>query len=497
LIDKDQNNTVFLILLTALIVHIIQAVQAIGYFHPDQHFSIIEFGSYKLGLTSADQMAWEFPNKARTTIQVYLFLGFYHIMDLLSLGDAYTSLKILRVIVVLLNFVLFNYIIIKEFKNNNQTLLIIILLVGNFSWFFPYYRTLYNSENFGAIVYFGSLLLLQHYKSKSLKINHLILVGFLLSLSIYFRFQMIFAMTGLGIWLLFYKRLQLKYIIALSGGFLIGVGINTLIDSLYYGDFNFIPYNYLKINIIDGRAAGMGTSPFWYYLADLAVVLSAPLLSFIFLFYVFKGFIKKFRNPYVLSVIFFLLFHFMVGHKEERFLFPVLGILPVILGYGLEDTIRKIVLKRGRFKLNWGMKIILAFSLAINFLVLYILLTIPYSQSIYFAKEIDHHFKKTDNTVEIICFQRTPYELPSGNFHTFYWHFKNEKVYFRKIEDPEEYKLLVNNPPPDTFFAISYDKMVNNDLLNMDNTFLKKNIIGAPPPIHQQLVTALHSRHEH
>jgi hypothetical protein len=265
-----------------------------------------------------------------------------------------------------------------------------------------------------------------------------------------------FAMIGLSIWILFYEKLQLKHIIALSTGFLIGIGMNTIIDSLYYSEFNFIPYTYWKINIIDGRAAGTGTSPIWYYLADLSAILSAPLLSFIFLFYMFKGFFKKFRNPYVLSTIFFLLIHFFIGHKEERFLFPVFGILPVILGYGL----------------NWGVKIIVAFSLMLNFLLLYFLLTVPYSQSIYFAKKINQHFEKGENQVDVICFQRTPYELPSGNFHAFYWHFRNKDVRFRNIKDLEEYKSIVEDPPPDTYFAITFDKMVNNDLVKLDRSFL-------------------------
>jgi phosphatidylinositol glycan class B len=444
----------------------------VGYFHPDQHFSIIEFASYKLGITSADQMAWEFPNKVRPTIQVYLFIGFYYIMDFLGLSNGYSTLTVLRIIVVILNFLLFNYIILKEFKNKNQKLLIIILLVGNFSWIFPYYKTLFNSENFGAIFYFGSLLLFQHYKSRSLKIQHSILVGFLFSLSFYFRFQMGFAMVGLAIWFLFYEKIHIKHIIALSTGFLIGIGANTLIDSLYYGDFNFIPYTYWKINIIDGRAANTGESPIWYYLADLAAILSAPLLSFVFLFYLFKGFFKNFRNPYVLSVVFFLLFHFLIGHKEERFLFPVFGILPVILGYGLDATIGKIHRSYGKFRLNWVMKAIVAFSLVLNFLMLYFLLSVPYSQSIYFAKEINQYFRDIDHGVDIICYQRTPYDLPSGNFHAFYWHFKNKNVHFRNVEDLEEYRSILKNPPPHTCFAITFDKMVNNDLWRMDNTHI-------------------------
>jgi phosphatidylinositol glycan class B len=451
-----------------LIIHLIQAVQAIGYFHPDQHFSIIEFASYKLGFTSADQMAWEFPNKVRPTLQVYLFLGYYYLIDLLNLGDAYTSLTLLRVLVVLLNFVLFNYIILKEFKTSSQTLLIIIILVGNFSWFYPYHKTLFNSENFGAIFYFGSILLYQHFRSKSLKTVHSILVGFLLSLSFYFRFQMGFATIGLGIWFLFYEKLSIKHILALFAGFLIGAGLNTWIDSMYYGDFNFIPYTYWKINIIDGRASGTGTSPFWYYLAILAAVLSAPFLSFIFLYYVFKGLFKKIGNPYVLSTIFFLLFHFLVGHKEERFLFPIFGILPVILGYGIRDLVPRILDGKGYLKFNWGLKIIIGFSLAINFVILFILLTVPYSQPIHFTRQLNQYFSNQKELAKIVCYYRSPYHTGAGNFHAFYWHFKNKSVQILTVEEKEEFEILLRNPAPDTYFAITYDRMINNNLDKMD-----------------------------
>jgi len=473
LFNNNTKKIIYLFLSIALIIHVIQAIQAVGYFHPDQHFSIIEFASYKLGFSSADQMAWEFPNKVRPTIQVYLFLGYYHLMDLLNLGEAYISLAILRVIVVLINFLLFNYVITREFKSENQNLLIIVLLVANFSWFYPYHKTMFNSENFGAIFYFGSILLYQHFKSKSLKIPHSFLIGLLLSLSFYFRFQMGFSMIGLGIWFLFYEKLKVNHILALSSGFLLGVGLNTLIDSLYYGDFNFIPFTYWKINIIDKRAANLGTSSFLYYVIELALILSAPILSFMFLYYLFRGFFKKFGNPYVLSVIFFLLFHFFIGHKEERFLFPVFGILPVILGYGLRDYIRRIHSENGSLKLKWGMKAVVIFSVGLNFILLYLMLTVPYSQSIYFTKVVNQYFTKENTPVNIISYYRSPYETPGGNFHGFYWHFKDENVNIETITDRDEYESLLKNPHDNTYFAITYDRMVNNQLEWLDHKYSK------------------------
>jgi len=282
-----------------------------------------------------------------------------------------------------------------------------------------------------------------------------------------------FAIIGLVVWFLFYEKVSFKHILALSTGFLIGIGLNTAIDSLYYGDFNFTPFTNLKINTVGGRAATTGTSPIWYYIVDLAVVLWAPFLSFIFLYFVFKGFIKKFNNPYVLSVIFFLFFHFLIGHKEERFLFPIFGILPVILGYGLE-RFQSYQLKKDKPGLNWYTHVIVAFSIILNFTILYFVLSVPYSQPIHFIKEINQYFSKSESTAKVICYHRSPYELSSGNFHSFYWHFRNKRVLFQTIDDKDDFEKAINNPPPDTYFAITYDRMVNNTLtvLEKENTLV-------------------------
>ena len=51
---EHWNNLEFstrLILFAGLLIQIITAINAIGYLHPDQHFQLIEFAGFKLGLT--------------------------------------------------------------------------------------------------------------------------------------------------------------------------------------------------------------------------------------------------------------------------------------------------------------------------------------------------------------------------------------------------------------------------------------------------------------
>ena len=148
-----EDKYVRIILFSGLVIQIISAINAIGYWHPDQHHSIIEFATYKLGITPAELMAREFPEQVRQTLQVYVFLGFYKVMQFLHLDNAYTAHTILRLITSLLNFTLYNYVILRTFKNNRRLTLYTLLIIANFSWALPYVKTLFNSETFGGLAY--------------------------------------------------------------------------------------------------------------------------------------------------------------------------------------------------------------------------------------------------------------------------------------------------------------------------------------------------------
>ena len=468
-----EDKNIRIILFSGLVIQLISAINAIGYWHPDQQHSIIEFATYKMGITPLELMAWELPAQGRQTIQVYVFLGFYKVMQFLHLGDAYTAHTILRVITGLLNFTLFNYIILRIFEKDRRITLYTLLLVANFSWMLPYVKTLFSSEIAGGLTYFSAILLYRYFSARSITACNATLVGFVLSLAVFFRFQMGFAMIGLLIWLLFFEKASSRTLAAMAMGFLLGTAFNVFLDSQFYGEFTFTPYNYWQLQITDGRVMRRVQS-IWNFIGFLAVVFTAPPLSIILVPFLGRGFYKKFNDPYTLSVIFFLLVHFMVPHKEPRFLFPIFGILPVILGYGVRDYLNELPDKLRKKDFGGGVKLVVIVSALVNIVLLVILLFVPVAQHIKFTETLNDYFDE-DVPVKVFFYQRTPYETPSEQLvATYYLHSKKPNIEMMTIDDRSKMLERMNAREKDTYFVSTYDRLVKNNLLDaMDSMFCK------------------------
>ena len=174
------------ILFGGLFIQLITAFTAIGTSSADQHFQIIEFSLHQLGQPSGATYVWEIDNFVRPTIQVYLFSGFHLALNYIGIDDPYTQLTILRILLGVIMFVVFNLLALHYFRNEAKRILIYVLLLMNFSWVLPYTRTLYCSEMVSSLFFFGTLLLYDIKKDRAPGFLFLGLIGFLLSLAFYF-----------------------------------------------------------------------------------------------------------------------------------------------------------------------------------------------------------------------------------------------------------------------------------------------------------------------
>ena len=412
-----------ILLSVALVVQVIICLTAIGSYHPDQYFQIIEFSSYQLHRPSAAHHVWEFAAHLRATLQVYLFSAYYETCTALGITDPYSQLGLLRLLFGLILFVFFNGLTLSYFRNERRNILYWVLFILNFSWILPYTRTLYSSEMLSSLLFFGALALYEwrsrgeaegrdrvvgqgRIRGEGPSGRLAMLTGFLFSLAFYARFQTGFAIAGFVLWMLLSGRHR-KGLVWLSAGFLAGVLLNTALDSLFYHQLVFTPYIYFRVNIIEGKAASMGTSSFLVYIAVLLAVILTPPLS---LFLLGAGFrtalMKKLNRPIVASVLVFLLGHCLVAHKEERFLFPVLNVLPIFVGWGLPGLFDWY--RRRRKVVRALLKGMAFFSIGLNGLLLIILCFTPYSQSIYFTWRLKRNF--ADRQVTIYSLDRTPFE---------------------------------------------------------------------------------------
>src|SRR5258708_27179272 len=128
-IIRDDRRLRYL-LLASLLVQVVVCLTAVGIYHPDQYFQIIEFSSWQLHRPSAAGNVWEFGAHLRPTLQVYLFSAYYSICTTLGIHDPYWQPGLLRLLFGLALFVLFNSICLYYFQRDRR---------GFFFFFFVLY----------------------------------------------------------------------------------------------------------------------------------------------------------------------------------------------------------------------------------------------------------------------------------------------------------------------------------------------------------------------
>ncbi|GGA81404.1 hypothetical protein [Puia dinghuensis] len=440
-----------LLLLASLLVQVIVCLTAVGIYHPDQYFQIIEFSTYQLHQPSAAGRVWEFAAHLRPTMQVYLFSGYYCLCTAVGIHDPYLQLTLLRLIFGLALFVLFNGICLYYFRHDRRVLFYVLLIL-NFSWIMAYTRTLFSSEMLSSFLFFGALFWYAVTDRRDSRGWWVALVtGFVFSFAFYARFQTAFAMVGVFVWMLLVPA-ERRLIVPLAVGFVAGVGLNTALDAAFYHQLVFTPYNYYKENIIEGKAAAMGTASFLVYVGVLAAVVVAPLLSLVLLWSGFKAaLMKQLRQPFSLAVVLFILGHCLVAHKEERFLFPVFNVLPVVVGWGLPGLIDWWYRQRkGMRRLFNGVTV---FSIALNLFLLGVLLFTPYSQALYFTSRLRGHF--SEKPVTIYSLRRTPFETEHHLPFLFYQR-GAPNLHFRTLASNDSVRLI---SPQAEYITATFDQV--------------------------------------
>ena len=218
-----------------------------------------------------------------------------------------------------------------------------------------------------------------------------------------------FAFVGLGIWILFVYKMHWKEIAILCFFALVAIGLSVVVDHWYYGVWVFTPYNYFDVNIIRNVAAKFGVKPWWYYFV-LFFNFGAPPISLILMVLFFIGVWKRPLDLFPLVCVTFFIGHFLIGHKELRFLFPSSFAFIFVSCQGLDYCMQRFTVKRG-----WN--IIFRLLIIADFGILLFKLFTPAEEVIKYYGFIYDYAQKQKTT--IISFNRSPYRMDTieSNFY--------------------------------------------------------------------------------
>jgi len=319
----------------------------------------------------------------RPSFQPLLPVGVYRFFELLGMRNPFWTATFLRLLSAFLSFGAVT-LMLNSFKKDfcAKTLETCVIPLSFFFWFQVYFGARFSSENWGGALFaigLGTAL-----TSSAPSFRRFVLTGFLFGLSFLCRFQMALMCGGCFLWFLLIKRTPLRALTGLFLGLGVAVVFGILMDLIFYGEWILTPWNYLYHNIVANKLNEFGLSP-WHFYVTKFFQNGVPPLSLVFLT-VFVLF--PIRHPlHVLSfcLIPFFLVHQLIGHKEIRFLFPLVYFFPAMSGQIFEDFSHQFSKVPSRlFKGMWGL----------NFLLLIIILSRPADGHIPLFRKINQRLEK-------------------------------------------------------------------------------------------------------
>ncbi|OYU96932.1 MAG: hypothetical protein CFE21_01195 [Bacteroidetes bacterium B1(2017)] len=352
---------------------------SLGFRHGDEHYQIFEFARYFAGLNTSMAMAWEFVTQMRPAIQPLLtFLGI-KFLDGIGFSDPFFQAFCFRLVSAGLLFYSINIFVKKDSELGSTYLLFFML----FFCLTPYIGARYSSE--GMAVPFFVLMIA---KSRELKgSKDFLVLGLLAGLTFAFRYQMAFALIGLGVWYLLNRGFKMKEIgMILLGFFSVFIG-STLLDRLFYGNWVCAPFNYFYQNIVLNKASNYGVDPWYAYFLKLlkeGFWLPGLFVLLSFCYYTFK----RPKDILTLSVWFFLIGHMLVAHKEARFMLPIVPLIPYFVWFAIQDIRPKQV-----------QKVALFIMLCANFILLWPASFLPASQEMAILKYLEQVYEPNEFTL--------------------------------------------------------------------------------------------------
>lgn len=152
-----------------------------------------------------------------------------------------------------------------------------------------------------------------------LKTRKIATAGFFIGLAASFRFQT--GVCALAIWIYSLRRFHWKESAVLTVAILIGLAPLALVDT-YFTGHPFLPaYNYFKYALSDeDGGTRWGTDSWDYYILGFFTTVYPP-YSLALVPLMIKG-MQRFKI-FIWTIVPFTIVHFILGHKEHRYFFPI------------------------------------------------------------------------------------------------------------------------------------------------------------------------------
>ena len=309
---------------------LILAVFSVGYYHPDEHFQILEFAGLKLNLTRPEYLPWEYHFMMRPAIQPAIVVMIHKLFGLFGSSNPFAITVFLRIMSGALSFAAMWMIYRRYTADIRETALQKwFLLLSFLLWFSLYNGVRFSSETWSGAIFITGFSYLFCLSRKPRAADYLF-TGFLLGLSFIFRYQAVLLIAGFVAWFFIIRRERMVNMAWMIAGMVPAVAAGILADRWFYGEWVLTLWNYFQQNILEDKISGFGVTPWYFYFQDI-FIRAVPPFSLVFILSFLLLFIYRPKDILTWTLLPFILSHFLLGHKETRFFYPLIGFIPVVV----------------------------------------------------------------------------------------------------------------------------------------------------------------------
>ncbi|XP_059461275.1 mannosyltransferase APTG1 isoform X1 [Corylus avellana] len=362
----SSSKTVFAI---CLAFRVANALLVQTYFNPDEHWQALEV-AHRIAF-GYGHLTWEWEKGIRSYLHPMLFAVLYKVLALLGLDTPWLMTRAPRLLQSIFSAVgdLYLFKLSDVLFGDCVAKWALFSQLANWFMIFCFPRTL--SNNLETVLTLVSLYHWPCMRVSSTKVplvsRKWSLAAAALACAIRPTSAIIWVYVGLLELFVTHDRLKFIFLEVAPIGVLV-LGLTCLLDRLVYGSWVLVPLNFFKFNFLSSGGDYYGTHKWhWYFTQGF------PVMLFSFLPFSIAGIIwsKQWKLSGLIAWVLGL--YSVLGHKEFRFVLPVLPIALIFSGYalakmkapGAPDTKKKGSL-RSHVKGSFKMRLSILFLLATN-----------------------------------------------------------------------------------------------------------------------------------
>lgn len=303
-------------------LHLIAAIFSVGFLQYDEHFEVLEFLAFKLGIAPVSDLSFEFGEKMRPWLQPFFYFWTVKFWQIFGIENRFFWSFCFRLFSSLLGITACWSVTLLSFKwFKEQSYKKWVVIAFNVLWFLPFIHARMSAETVGGSLFTiaFSFLLLSNPNGKIIKS---LIIGLIFGFAFQARYHIGIMILFLFLWMLLFRYVKISTLSLLSLGVFCGIGVGIVIDYWGYGAWALAPYNYFHQNIVMNIASKWGVAPWWDYFRLIFKKGVAPIGLIIIIAHLWFW-IKNPKHVLTWTTLPFFFIHSYVAHKEMRFLFPL------------------------------------------------------------------------------------------------------------------------------------------------------------------------------